>query len=241
VRAHDDLVETVEGFGLRALSHPWVFSIAPDVAVMVSGNAMAHVYVELERRTRPFWSTLRARWESLAGALTARASVDLLLLPLSEKECEVRSHERGTATVRREGARYRYRRLTGDPLIIGRDLELVSATAAHEATFDTDYPDSVVQIAHISGSSRAGDMILAAARDWDFRARYEPIPHVSSHGALHREHMLVPLLVNRPITRKPLRTVDLMPSALAALGRPIPPGLDGQSFIESPDHSPNVV
>ena len=28
-------------------------------------------------------------------------------------------------------------------------------------------------------------------------ARYEPIPHVSSHGALHREHMLVPLLLNR--------------------------------------------
>jgi arylsulfatase A-like enzyme len=237
VREHDDLVEAVEGLGLRVVSHPWVFSIAPDVAVMVSGNAMAHMYVELDRRTRPFWSTLRSRWKSLAGALTARPSVDLLLLPSSEHACEVRSRERGTAMVHREGERYRYQRLTGDPLIIGRDLELVSATEAHEVTFDTDYPDSIVQIAHIGGASRSGDMILAAARDWDFRARYEPIPHVSSHGALHREHMLVPLLVNRPITRTPLRTVDLMPSALVALGLPVPSGLDGQSFIDSRDHA----
>ena len=29
------------------------------------------------------------------------------------------------------------------------------------------------------------------ARDWDLRSRFEPIPHVSSHGALHREHMHV--------------------------------------------------
>ncbi|HJQ22109.1 MAG TPA: hypothetical protein VJ867_17325, partial [Gemmatimonadaceae bacterium] len=59
----------------------------------------------------------------------------------------------------------------------------------------------------------------------------EPIPHVSSHGALHREHMLVPLLVDRQPARMPRRTVDIMPSALAALGREIPAGLDGQSFV----------
>ena len=78
---------------------------------------------------------------------------------------------------------------------------------------------------------RAREIILSAARDWDFRARYEPIPHVSSHGALHREHMLVPLLVNRPPAREPRRTVDVMPSALAVLGKTIPDGLDGQSFV----------
>ena len=64
--------------------------------------------------------------------------------------------------------------------------------------------------------------MLSASRDWDLRSRYEPIPHVSSHGALHREHMLVPLLLNRPPRTPPRRTVDVMPSALAALGKPIP-------------------
>jgi hypothetical protein len=43
--------------------------------------------------------------------------------------------------------------------------------------------------------------------------------------------MLVPLLVNRPVDGRPRRTVDVMPSALAALGKAIPPGLDGSSCV----------
>jgi hypothetical protein len=88
-----------------------------------------------------------------------------------------------------------------------------------------------VQIAHLVGSARSGDIILSASRDWDYRAKYEPIPHVSSHGALHREHMLVPLLLNRVPDRLPRRTVDVMPSALAALGITPPKTLDGLSFF----------
>jgi len=42
--------------------------------------------------------------------------------------------------------------------------------------------------------------------------------------------MLVPLLANRPLAGLPRRTVDVMPSALKALGIGIPPGLDGKSF-----------
>jgi hypothetical protein len=95
----------------------------------------------------------------------------------------------------------------------------------------TDYPDALVQIARLVESPRSGDIILSAARNWDFRARYEPIPHVSSHGALHREHMLVPLLLNRRVSGQPRRTVDVMPSALAALGITNPPTLDGASFF----------
>jgi arylsulfatase A-like enzyme len=73
--------------------------------------------------------------------------------------------------------------------------------------------------------------MLSASRNWDYRAKWEPIPHVSSHGALHREHMHVPLLVNRPVRGVPRRTVDVMPSALAALGIAVPDGLDGRSFL----------
>jgi hypothetical protein len=133
--------------------------------------------------------------------------------------------------INRDGDRYSYRREAGDPLGVGCDLEGVSADAAYDATIGTDYPDGVVQIEHLVNAPRSGEIVLSAARDWDFRARYEPIPHVSSHGALHREHMLVPLLVNRPVRGRPRRTVDVMPSALAVLGKPIPAGLDGVSFI----------
>jgi arylsulfatase A-like enzyme len=37
--------------------------------------------------------------------------------------------------------------------------------------------------------------------------------------------------MNRPTRHQPRRTVDVMPSALAALGRPVPDGLDGVSFL----------
>ena len=129
------------------------------------------------------------------------------------------------------GRRFSYRPKTGDPLAIGAHDGLDDASA-YEVTAASDYPDAIVQIARLASAPRSGEVILSAARDWDFRARHEPIPHVSSHGALHRDHMLVPLLTNRALARIPRRTVDVMPSALAALGIDLPPMLDGTSFID---------
>ncbi len=231
VSHHEDLQRVIDGMGYRALAHPWVLRVGANVAVMVSGNAMAHVYVDLARRDRPFWDGLDVQWRSLAEQLNARDSVDLMLVPLSTSSCAVWSRERGRATVSHDGDRFSYCMGEGDPLGVGREFTGLSAAEAHEATRFTDYPDSVVQIAKLAGASRAGDFILSATRGWDFRARYEPIPHMSSHGALHREHMLVPLLLDCPVARQPRRTTDVMPSALAALGITVPRGLDGESFV----------
>jgi hypothetical protein len=245
VRAHDDLADAFRAMGHRTVAHP--FTVAPrrEVAVMVSGNAMAHVYVEMARRARPWWPELAPRWGAAADALLARPAVDLLLLPHGPDRCEVRARGRGAAFVERAPAsaeafaaappahafRYAYRPADGDPLGLGAPLDGLTADGAHDACAATDYPDALVQIAHLAGAPRAGEIIVSAARDWDLRARYEPIPHVSSHGALHREHMLVPLLTSRPPARAPRRTVDVMPSALHALGLPVPPGLDGEPFL----------
>ena len=232
---HEDLAALVENQGHRVVAHPWVYRAHPDVAVMVSGNAMAHLYLDLDERERPWWPALGQRWNSLLELLLARPAVDIALLPQSPTRCEVVTAGRGRAVVeiaRTEGdrARYSYRRSDGDPLGLCVDLTAVTADEAWEATIATDYPDSVVQIANLAGAARSGEIILSATRGWDFRARYEPIPHRSSHGALHREHMLVPLIVNRPAAGVPRRTVDVMPSALAVLGITAPPVTDGASF-----------
>ena len=239
VRAHDDLAALVRRRGHRTAAHPWVHGAwRSEVAVMVSGNAMAHIYLEIARSERPWWPAPAARWEPLAVELLARPSVDLLVLPITPDECEVRSAARGRARVTRApaaepgDARYGYHPLGGgDPLGLGGAHVGVDARAAHALSAATDYPDGLVQLAALAGSARSGEMILSAARDWDFRARYEPIPHRSSHGALHREHMLVPLLTNTAVRGTPLRTADVMPSALAALGLAVPSGLDGESFV----------
>ncbi|MCY7379231.1 MAG: alkaline phosphatase family protein [Gemmatimonadaceae bacterium] len=231
VHAHEDLAGVVASTGLRTVAHPWSARPSAEAAVMVSGNAMAHVYVELDHRQRPGWPQLEARWSGLADALLARPSVDLLLLPHSIDRCEVRSAARGGAMVERSGARFSYCRVgNGDPLDIRADIA-GTADEVYDATRGGTYPDAVVQIVTLAGSSRSGDLILSATPGHDFRDRYEPIPHRSAHGALHREHMLVPLLTSRPTMRTPRRTTDVFASALAALGLPAPAVLDGSSFL----------
>ena len=231
VHAHEDLAGIVAATGLRTVAHPWSARPGADAAVMVSGNAMAHVYVELAERRRPGWPQLAARWTELADTLLVRPSVDLLLLPHSSDRCEVRSAARGSAMVERSGTRFSYRRMDdGDPLGIQADIA-GTADEVHDATRDGAYPDAVVQIVTLAGSARSGDLILSATPGHDFRDRYEPIPHRSAHGALHRDHMLVPLLTNRPTARTPRRTTDIFASALAALGVPAPAVMDGTSFL----------
>jgi hypothetical protein len=235
VRHHEDLARLVESFGFRVMAHPWVYRPGADAAVMVSGNAMAHIYTDLEKRDRPFLDGMSPEARGLFEQVRRRPSVDLVLVPVDCNRCDVWAStgqsERGRASVIRDGDAFSYVAGEGDPLGIGRSLCRVSGAEAHAATLATDYPDSVVQIAKLASSPRAGDIILSAARDWDFRARYEPIPHVSSHGALHRDHMIVPLLLNRRPTRTPRRTTDVMPSALTALHIPAPADLDGESFL----------
>ena len=231
VDEHDDIAGIIRGLGFRTIAHPFVYSPRGEVAVMVSGNAMAHVYLDLARRTRPWLSELGGKWQKVRDALIERDSVDLMILPTKVGACQVHARGRGYAEMTWSHDRISYVPVTGDPLGPGEQRDL-SDVDAYDVTFNTDYPDSLVQIARLSDSPRTGEIILSAARGWDFRAKYEPIPHTSSHGALHRDHMLVPLLMNRAPDSLPRRTVDLMPSALAALGVPIPSGLDGKSFLK---------
>jgi arylsulfatase A-like enzyme len=229
VTTHEDLARVVASLGFRVVAHPWTVRRGAQIAVAVSGNAMAHIYTGLESRTQRFWPSLSSEWDCVANMLLSRESVDVMLLPLSPASCEVSARERGSAVVSWDDGRYAYHPITGDPLGIG-EHDYLSESDAFDVTVDSFYPDAIVQIARISSCARSGDIILSAAPDWDFRARYEPIPHVSSHGALHREHMLVPLITNRPIQGPARRTVDVMASACAVLGVTAAK-MEGLSFV----------
>jgi len=231
VNAHDDLVHVVRSAGYSVLSHPWLLARRAMVAVMVGGNAMAHLYVELDRRTRAGWSALRERWEPLASALLERESVDLVILHHDEPRTEVRGRGRGSAIIECTNGRFSYHPVDGDPLGVGRELTAIHSREVYDALATTDYPDALVQIAQLAASARSGDIILSAAPGWDFREKWEPVPHVSTHGSLRREHMMVPLITNRPVRGHPRRTADVMPSALGVLGLPAVAGLDGESFV----------
>ena len=214
------------------LAHPWLLRAARSVAVMVSGNAMAHLYVELDRRERAGWSALRERWEPLVRTLLARDSVDLVMLPLDG------AHDRG-AHARARLARSSRARTAATPT--ARSTATRSASAASSDVYARrrvrcargrrlsrrDRADRAARV-----GARSGDIILSAAPGWDFRARCEPIPHASAHGALHRDHMLVPLLMNRPAARHaaPHGGRDAERAALRC-GLPAARDLDGRSFM----------
>lgn len=100
-----------------------------------------------------------------------------------------------------------------------------------EATADTRYPDLVPQILAYFEAPLAGDLAVFAAPGWDFGNHLK-----AGHGGLGPEDMFVPLLMAGPGVphvrhRGPVRAVDLLPTLLDLLGRPVPPNLDGRSLV----------
>jgi len=153
VREHEDLAGLIRGLGFRTIAHPWVYTNSAEVAVMVSGNAMAHIYLDLEKVERPWWPARDPRWTEIADLLLSRPSVDLMVLPRSPTECEVHSRERGYARLTWQHRQISYEPVTGDSLAIGAQRDL-NESEAYEVCIASDYPDSLVQIAHLAGAAR---------------------------------------------------------------------------------------
>ena len=99
-----------------------------------------------------------------------------------------------------------------------------------EATSGTDMPDLPEQILAYFRSRRAGDIAVFAAPGWDF----ENVNRAGHGGLRADDDMCVPLLIAGPgVPRgrlKTARSVDLMPTLLDLLARPVPAGLDGKSL-----------
>ena len=74
------------------------------------------------------------------------------------------------------------------------------------------------------------DVVVFSAPQWDFGGSQK-----AGHGGIRDFEMLSPMLIAGPgIPHGRIavaRTVDLMPTLLEAMGKPVPPGLDGESLI----------
>jgi arylsulfatase A-like enzyme len=109
-----------------------------------------------------------------------------------------------------------------------------------ELTANTDYPDLPAQIVAYFRSPLAGDIAVFAAPAWDFNNL-----HRAGHGGLRPGDVHVPLLLAGPGIPagrlNAVRTVDVMPTILHLLGRPVPPGLDGQPLVTLPETPPATL
>ncbi len=230
---HVDLAALVERAVGRTFIHPLIhrYYLSARSAVMVSGNSMAHVYVKDpagwdEPGTLDDPSPDLAR---LTEALLADPGVDVIMGRSRRGGVCVRSR-RGAARLRLEGDAVDYAVDGADPFGYGPLPARMTRLEAITRTADTEYPDGPVQAAQLFESGRTGDIVVSARPGFDLRLGYEKPPHLGSHGSLHRDHMLVPLFVNHPLSPGPFRSVDVHPMVLAGLGLPVPPGIDGRTI-----------
>ena len=105
-----------------------------------------------------------------------------------------------------------------DPLGYGVRYNNLSSRETLRETYDSPYPDGIVQLWQIFNAERTGDLVLSAESGYDLRARYEIPRHHATHGALIAEHMHIPLATNYPIAAQRIRSVDVFPTVLSLCG-----------------------
>jgi len=193
---------------------------------------------------RPSPENLRAyptrdgRRVDLIEALRSQEAVDLVAYRAEPGRVRLVT-KKGMAEVTGDGRMSAYRVVRGnDPLSYGDTLppEMLlglphDAQEWLEATADTRYPDLVPQILAYFEAPLAGDIAVFAAPCWDFGDHLK-----AGHGGLAPEDMFVPLLMAGPGVPHvrhpgPVRAVDVVPTLLDLLGRPVPPNLDGRTLL----------
>ena len=115
-----------------------------------------------------------------------------------------------------------------DEMLAGKPA---SGRAWLEATVDTEFPDLPEPLLAYFRAKRRGDIVLFAAPGWDFGK-----VNKAGHGGLRPSDMHVPLLLAGPgIPHGKLtaaRSVDIMPTILHLLGKPIPKDIDGRNLLK---------
>jgi hypothetical protein len=232
---HVDLDQVVRQVYPRTVSYPklWRYCLSAQSAVMVSGNSMANLYVQGERgwHDRPDFDAKTSAAAELKARLLEHPAVEHVIYRGPDGQSYVVANREGCLriTVSDDGQRLRLSPEGKHPLGYAELPASLDRDAIARATADSEYPDAPWQIVQFYQSARAGDLVVCARHGHDLRASFEYQPHNGSHGGLHRDHILVPALVNGQWGRDRLRTVDLFPSMLAALGQPVPAHVDGET------------
>jgi hypothetical protein len=230
---HFDLADWLSAEGLPSLSHPLIWKKDPAISVSVSGNSFAALHLLKHEGAHGLREKelIHHFGDRRLQQLVCQDAVDLVFHRGNQPDSLVVHNSAGRALIRKQGHRYIYRPETGDPLCLGTEVQARDHREALEITFNSLYPDSLVQAIQLFGSRRAGDIVVCAAKGYDLRDFWEIPAHKGSHGSLHREHMHVPLIYNQQgWTRHPARTADLFSTILHWMNKPALPS-EGNSLI----------
>ncbi|MCZ6790194.1 MAG: alkaline phosphatase family protein [Candidatus Dadabacteria bacterium] len=230
--SHFDSLEFMNHQGYKTFYYPNVFKhfTDADAASLISGNAMANIYV----KSKDGWGR-KSTFEELEGLVDnfiERPEVDIVAGLDHKGRSRIKSTMGEAVTWLDKDGNINYQKIKGDPFNYNGMPKKMSSEEALAHSFNTEYPDALLQIIQLLESPRTGDLILSASPGYDLRAKHENPEHRSSHGALFRDHMLVPLVMNAKVNKEFIRTVDIFPTILSFLGQSIPNNIDGISLVD---------
>ncbi|HPW45501.1 MAG TPA: alkaline phosphatase family protein [bacterium] len=222
----------LEKHHLPAFFYPLIFEKRGKLSAnMVSGNGMTNIYFKRGDKWKPrvFAQDLEKIAPGIIDDLLAQRAVDIVACRNAEGGADIFSR-RGRASVRLDGFVLHYEVQGSDPFGYSGLSSNMSPDETLAATINSEYPDAPFQIAHLMTSPRAGDMVISATPGFDLRLKYEEPEHFASHGSLHKTHMRIPVLCNASLDPKPVRSADVFPTVLSALGLEKPSYIDGREI-----------
>ena len=242
---HIDIPKHLDNGGWRCLHYPKVWRQGAVSASMVSGNGMTHLYFK-DSENEKGWGA-RTPFEQLhqtgvisslielegLGFVAGQSGTGDIIVQSQTGQAKIFCHslntdhrnpqdvENSITNKCADSLRFSYEFTGTDPLGYGIRYENLSSQEALRETYDSSYPDGIVQLWQIFNGDRTGDLVLSAESGYDLRARYEIPKHHATHGALIAEHMHIPLATNCPIAEQCIRSVDVFPTVLNLCGHNI--------------------
>lgn len=219
---HFDLSDWMTAQGLKVVSYPTIWKSNPKSAVMISGNSFGSIHL-LDHEgdhvlTQP--ELMKLFGADRLKALVNEKAVDFITYRGYHLGEFYVQNSQGKALVTYHQDRYYYQPLDADPLGLG-PIAAADHREALELTFESNYPDALVQIVQLFKGDRAGDIIVSAANGYDLRDFWEYPEHKGSHGSLTKEHIHVPMIYNQKgWADRAARTADIFPSILQWMDKP---------------------
>ena len=221
-KQHLDMTALVSELDYSVFEYPNVYRRRADAAVMVSGNSFGNIYLSTDGKWEaPLTSEeLEKEHAKVLHALSQREEVEWYAYRCGNASVKIVSGC-GEALLNADDGHYTYAFNGTDPLQLGLRHNRVKRADSLKKTAESPFPDALEQLWDLFQSNRTGDIIVTAKSGYDLRGWREFPEHRSSHGALCREHMAVPILSNIPlpaISDGLARTVDLFPTVVEGLG-----------------------
>lgn len=236
-KKHFDVGPFLEKKGLKTFFYTQIFKRNFEAASMVSGNGMVHLYFKGAKgwKGRVTFEELSSRF-LLLDELRIRPEIALVATTGEGHAIHIQT-EKGHGWYKVMDGKIHYRWDSLEPLSLNlpsnhteKFLELTPDEAL-KLTWNSHYPDVFEQLTQLFKSPRTGDIVLSANTGFDLREKYEHPEHKGSHGAICPEHMRTPLLMNYPIKKEFIRSVDIFPTVLELMGKKVPEGIDGKSLL----------